>query len=274
MRIIYTTDLHGLKWKYERILEIARDFKAELIINGGDLLPKTGNLFSQGKYITEFLDLYFKKVNDHGIYYLCYLCNDDLSIFDEKFNNVCNKYSSIFNIAQSKIKICEFEFIGMNWVVDYPFRLKDRCRIDTKDYIFQEQFGTGLLSTTKGWKEIKDWFTYAKSLPSIEDELEDLVKPKRMEKSIYVIHMPPYKLGLDKCSNGAEVGSKAIFNFLEQNQPLISLHGHIHESPDCSGKWYAKIGKTICIQPGQLNSLIYVTIDLKNMHFNRYIDSP
>ena len=59
-----------------------------------------------------------------------------------------------------------FEFVGMNWVVDYPFRLKDRCRMDTADYVFQEQFGTGLLSTPNGWQEIADWISYAKTLPT------------------------------------------------------------------------------------------------------------
>ena len=65
------------------------------------------------------------------------------------------------NLAQRKSEIGRFEFVGMNWVVDYPFRLKDRCRMDTADYVFQEQFGTGLLSTPNGWQEIVEWISYA-----------------------------------------------------------------------------------------------------------------
>ena len=83
--------------------------------------------------------------------------------------------------------------------------------------------------------------------------------------------MPPYKLGLDKCGHGAEVGSKAIYDFLRSRQPRLSLHGHIHESPEYSGKWHAKIGNTVCIQPGQLTSFTYVTIDLKTMQFDRHV---
>jgi len=90
-----------------------------------------------------------------------------------------------------------------------------------------------------------------------------------MAKSVYVLHMPPYRLGLDKCSYGAEVGSKAIFNFLNKYQPKLSLHGHIHESPEVTGRWYAELGRTICIQPGQLDEFTYVTIDLSTMKFNR-----
>jgi Icc-related predicted phosphoesterase len=92
-----------------------------------------------------------------------------------------------------------------------------------------------------------------------------------LEQSVYVIHMPPYKLDLDKCANGVEVGSKAIYTFLQTYQPKLSLHGHIHESPEFSGKWYARLGNTICIQPGQLSPFTYVTIDLQTMQYDRHI---
>jgi len=32
--------------------------------------------------------------------------------------------------------------------------------------------------------------------------------------------MPPYKLVLDKCWNGEEVGSRAVYDFLLKKQPL------------------------------------------------------
>ncbi|MCK4559742.1 MAG: metallophosphoesterase [Calditrichia bacterium] len=270
MRILFITDLHGYIWKYDRLLEAAQEFEADVIINGGDMLPKTENLLAQDQFITDYLDNHFEKFNDARIYYLCCLGNDDLRIFDSLFEETCNKYPYLINLAQRKFEIGEYEFVGMNWVVDYPFRLKDRCRMDTQDYKFQEQFGTGLLSTQHGLEEIEDWFAYAKTLPTIEDELEKLVRPMNLEQSIYVIHMPPYKLGLDKCAKGVEVGSKAIYTFLQTYQPKLSLHGHIHESPEFSGKWYAQLGNTICIQPGQLSPFTYVTIDLQTMQFDRH----
>jgi Icc-related predicted phosphoesterase len=84
--------------------------------------------------------------------------------------------------------------------------------------------------------------------------------------------MPPYNLGLDTCGHGEEVGSKAVYNFISEHQPLLSLHGHIHESPEVSGKWHAKLGNTVCIQPGQLTSFTYVTIDLHSMKFDRHTE--
>ncbi|MBU4076089.1 MAG: metallophosphoesterase, partial [Euryarchaeota archaeon] len=225
MRVLFVTDLHGSKWKYDRMFEVAKDFRANVVINGGDMLPGNNKPFRQGEFISNYLDNHFAQFNSAGIYYLCYLGNDDLKIFDELFEETCNKYSFVICLAQRKFEVGGYEFIGMNWVVDYPFRLKDRCRMDTEDYEFQEQFGTGLLSTPNGWQEIEDWFTHVKKLPTIEEELDRLVRPEDMTNSVYVIHMPPSGLGLDRCHDGSEVGSKAVYNFLEKNQPKLSLHG-------------------------------------------------
>ncbi|MBI9108443.1 MAG: hypothetical protein JEZ04_16975 [Spirochaetales bacterium] len=148
----------------------------------------------------------------------------------------------------------------MNWVFDYPFRLKDRCRMDYDDYSFQMQYGTGILSSANGWNEIAAWPQYAKQLATIKEELDNLPKP-RNEQVIYIIHMPPSKIGLDVCRNGSTVGSDSVYNFLKSQQPLFSLHGHIHESPEVSGKWKNKVGNTIAIQPGQLKQFTFVLID-------------
>jgi Icc-related predicted phosphoesterase len=270
MKILYVTDLHGSEWKYDRVFQFAQKNKIDIVINGGDMYPKNKDLFSQDPFITGYLDNHFGIFDAAGINYLCYPGNDDLMIFEPQFEEICQKYSHVSNIAQRRIKIGGYEFIGMNWVVDYPFRLKDRCRMDTEKYIFQKQLGSGILSTPNGWKEIDNWFEYAKSLPTIEDEMNLLIKPNDMRKAIYVIHMPPAKLGLDVCVSRVKVGSQAIYNFLMKNQPLISLHGHIHESPEISGSWYAKLNNTLCIQPGQLMPLTYVIIDLKTMDSKRY----
>jgi uncharacterized protein len=267
MKMLFVTDLHGSRWKYNRLFEVATDLGVQIVVNAGDMLPKDGALLQQGDFITSFLDGYFEKFNSAGIYYLCYLGNDDLMIFDELFEKVCEKYRFVVSLARRRCDINGYEFIGMNWVVDYPFRLKDRCRLDTDDYVFQKQLGTGLLSTPDGFRELEDWPAYARTLPTLHDELTNLVCPKNMSNTIYVIHMPPAKLGLDKCYSGAEVGSAAVFDFIKKNQPLMALHGHIHESPRMTGKWSAGLGKTICIQPGQLEDLTYVMIDLHTMYF-------
>ena len=43
----------------------------------------------------------------------------------------------------------------------------------------------------------------------------------------------------------ANVGSTSVRSVLERHQPVLSLHGHIHESPGM-----AKVGRTTAINPG------------------------
>lgn len=272
MKILFVTDLHGNRGKYDRLIRAALDEKADVVINGGDMLPKEGDLFRQGEFIRGDLKDHFAQFERADIYYLCYLGNDDVRIFDGLFDDLCKQYRIVINLAQQKCEIGKYDFIGMNYVVDYPFRLKDRCRKDTVDYQFQRQLGTGLLSTKDGWREIEDWPAYAAGLPTIEDELNRLPTPRDMNNAVYVIHMPPNSLGLDECGTGEKVGSKAVYNFLMKSQPKLSLHGHIHESPEMTGQWHANIGKTLCIQPGQLgNGLTYVTIDMTTMKYIRKV---
>ncbi|MFW9873120.1 MAG: metallophosphoesterase [Candidatus Thorarchaeota archaeon] len=275
MKLLYVTDLHGIEWKHNKILELASSIKPDVVINGGDMLIFRGNLLHQDKFITDFLDDYFSKFEAMKIYYLGLLGNDDLRIFDDLFQNTCNKYSYVVNLAQNKFQIdgSNYEFIGMNWVTDLPFGLKDRARKDMKDFKFPKQIGRQYLSTPDGWNRLEDWFSYADNLPTIEEELEKLVKPSNMNNAIYVIHNPPSGLDLDVCYDGRRVGSKSLYTFLQKNQPKISFHGHIHESPDVSGKWFSQLGKTICIQPGQThqheNHLNYVLVDIETMNFER-----
>ena len=273
MKLLYVTDLHGDLIKYNRVYKIAKTVKADIVINGGDMLPKAGNLFKQGKFITGYLAKHFLRYERAGIWLLCLLGNDDLKIFDDLFDETCLKFPHIINLAQRVHEVGGFEFIGMNYVADYPFRLKDRCRRDTAKYVTGPQFGTALLSSINGWQEIEDWPEYIKTLPTLEDELKLLPTPKRSTKSIYVIHMPPSKLGLDVCANGEKVGSESVYEFIAEQQPKLALHGHIHESPEISGEWQAKIGDTDCFQPGQSNiGLTYVVIDLATMEVSRITD--
>ena len=273
MKILYVTDLHGNEAKYWRAFEAAKERGARAVVNGGDMLSMEGDLHrSQREFIEGFLDGYFAAFEKAGIYHLGFLGNDDLKIHNESFDDVCSKYAHALNLAQKKFQLDGFEFIGMNWVVDYPFQLKDRCRKDTKDYVFQRQLGPGLLSNERGFQTLPDWFSFAGTLPTIADELDTLPKPEKPRKAIYVIHMPPAGLGLDVCWSGEQVGSKSISRFIERTQPLLTLHGHIHESYTKSGVWNARMGDTVCVQPGQMKSdaISYALIDLETMAMERF----
>ena len=272
MKMLFVTDLHGNMVKYRHVFEAALKHGAAAVVNGGDMLPLGGDLpGSQKEFVEGFLPGHFAGYSEAGIVCLGLLGNDDLKIHDAVFDRVCRKHKNIYNLAQRRVKINGFEFIGMNWVTDYPFRLKDRCRRDGPGYVFQDQFGSGLLSTPGGFKELKNWRAYAEGLPDMRQELAKLPMPPNPAKAVYVIHMPPAGLGLDVISSGEQVGSAAVRRFIGKNVPLLTLHGHIHESPDMSGVWKAKAGNTVCVQPGQSKTaLTYVLLDLNTMAMERF----
>ena len=54
--------------------------------------------------------------------------------------------------------------------------------------------------------------------------------------------------------------------FIEEHQPPLTLHGHIHESPNVSGSYTDRIGRTLCVNPGQsVECLHAVLFDTNNL---------
>lgn len=95
----------------------------------------------------------------------------------------------------------------------------------------------------------------------IEEKLNSLTAMiQHPEQTIAVLHVPPYSSGLDTCpeldknlkiiTQGGQVvmksaGSTAVKAFIDKVQPMLSLHGHIHESPG-----HIHIGRTLSINAG------------------------
>ncbi|HRE12434.1 MAG TPA: hypothetical protein PLN22_16600, partial [Ignavibacteria bacterium] len=54
----------------------------------------------------------------------------------------------------------------------------------------------------------------------------------------------------------------AIRKFIEKYQPLVTLHGHLHESTDITGKWGDRIGETYCFNAAHSgNELAIIEFD-------------
>ena len=120
--------------------------------------------------------------------------------------------------------------------------------------------GMEMLST--GYTNVTPWDTHREYS---EDEIRGHLKQmtdrlEHPERAIFNIHVPPYNSRLDtapllgqdlkvKTSAGAQVtapvGSVAVREAIEAGQPLLSLHGHIHESGGS-----VKIGRTTAINVG------------------------
>jgi len=52
---------------------------------------------------------------------------------------------------------------------------------------------------------------------------------------------------VDHAPVDVHVGSIAVRRFIEARQPLLTLHGHIHESARLTGAWQDRIGRTVCL---------------------------
>jgi Icc-related predicted phosphoesterase len=71
-----------------------------------------------------------------------------------------------------------------------------------------------------------------------------------------LFHAPPYRTDLDRAALDGHtfehvpldvhIGSIAIRRFIEERQPLVTLHGHVHESARITGSWRQRIGRTWC----------------------------
>jgi len=91
------------------------------------------------------------------------------------------------------------------------------------------------------------------------------LKIKDMSKAIFLMHCPPLGCGLDITSQGISCGSQSISKFILEKQPLLTIHGHIHESPFYTKRWCCKMDKSWAIQAGQIeNDLYYSIIDVQD----------
>jgi len=97
-----------------------------------------------------------------------------------------------------------------------------------------------------------------------EQELADLLasglsQVGEVKDFILVSHTPPYETHTDKLLNGTHVGSTAVRTFIEQQQPLLCLTGHIHEA---MGQDY--IGRTLVLNPGMIKDGGYIEVLFEN----------
>jgi Icc-related predicted phosphoesterase len=266
MRILYVTDIHGVSYRYNKILELHKNF--DLTIIGGDILPKyvaKGNIHKvQRSFITKFLPGYFKEFKTDLI---IEFANDDHACNYQSFKHVILKFNHIHIHHLTETIVDDTSFIGMNFVPDHPFGLKDWCRRDDNIHIMcnQPQLGIPCISIKSGYIDIINLEKYYTERMSIRDVLKDLLPKPTKKKCIYLFHCPPRTLGLDVCLNKTEVGSNSITEFIIQNKPELVLCGHIHESPSVSGKFMGYFDpKSLVIQPGQhylSDKLTYCTFD-------------
>lgn len=75
---------------------------------------------------------------------------------------------------------------------------------------------------------------------------------------IVLSHFPPRAEKIDLALGRIHAGSKELRHFIEEFEPVVSMHGHIHEAP---GSEF--IGKTLAVNAGPLRYGYYALIDVE-----------
>jgi Icc-related predicted phosphoesterase len=270
MKILALSDIHQGTDKWKMLVETCQDFKGQIdiVVIAGDLFPKNTTINNQ-KIKTKLLKDSAQKIKDCGMKLILTMGNDDnqnlISFMDEE-----DKNGLWYHLHEKIVEIDGYEFVGMPWVPDHPFGYKYWCRAEFKNDLGIEIFQYSkpvVLTEDDQFRKIGDYKRFLQDQLPIYDCLKNLASiVKNMDKSIWLIHAPPSDLRLDICAGGSFAGSKAVLKFIDEFQPFITIHGHIHEAPEYNGHvWFVQHNKTLCIQSGQLMPYLhYAILDVEN----------
>ena len=256
-RLIYTSDLHGHLPLYEAAGEATVRFEAAALIFGGDLCPGTPSASSvdlpssQPEFILRELGPILRawKRARPALRIFAIPGNDDCQTILPALEEL-ERESLIENLHQRSARLRDYTFVGLAFVPPTPFAIKDFERRDhTGARTREARMGPCVLGTPRGFEVLRDFEAYLNSNPTIEEELNRL-PVSEPQRTIAVIHCPPYRTRCDVLSSGQHIGSEALRRWIERVQPLLTLHGHIHESPRVSGAFCDRIGATVVINPG------------------------
>ena len=272
MRIIYTSDLHGELELYRAAGAAAVARQADALIFGGDLCPGTPSASAvhlpraQPEFLLRRLAPLLEAWRRDRPHLRVFAIpgNDDCQSILPALDELASQ-RLIENLHQRAVSLGEFALVGLAFVPPTPFSIKDFERRDLPGETLREpQLARSVLGKAQGFEPIKDFEAYLDTLPTLQEELERLpaTEPTR---TVAVIHSPPYQTRCDMLFDGRHIGSRAVRAWIEQRQPLLTLHGHIHESPQLSGAFCDRIGATIVVNPGcDYTRPHLVFIDLEN----------
>lgn len=284
VRMCFVTDIHGSERCFKKFLNAGRFYDVRHIILGGDITGKTmvpiersgsGWRASYGDHSyddlseRERIDLE-QLIRDNGQYPVTGERDELAELFSEKQRDQTFE-TVVLESIRRWVALAEERLAGTGircyvtpgnddfWVIDDALRDSDvveyvegRCvRLDER----REMVTTGYSNITP-WISPRELEEDALSA-YLEEMYSHVEDPANL---VAVLHCPPRGTELDQApvidaefrvqSTGGDVrmgpvGSQAVRDFIEQHQPLLALHGHVHES-----KGAEQLGRTLCINPG------------------------
>jgi hypothetical protein len=286
MKLYFATDVHGSEICWKKFISAAKFYEVDVLILGGDMTGKAiVPIIAQGddKYKVTLLEqesiLESQEAVDHMVatiqnrgYYPYVTDPDEVA----EIANTPGKSDALFldmvlatlnrwmDYADNKLA-----GTGIHCYVcpgnDDIFEIDDTIAASksvrsVEGQVIQLDEYHEMVSS--GWTNPTPWDTHR------EEPDEDLLtrieaviaKAKDPSKAVFNLHAPPYGSGLDEAPELTKdmrpayagrslvpVGSKSVLQVIDKYQPLLGLHGHIHE-----GKGTRKYKKTLCINPGSM----------------------
>jgi len=284
-RLFFATDVHGSEVCFLKFLNAQKVYKADVLVLGGDLTGKMIVPIMErddGTYETSFLGMrqilseekvgemeeWIKRV---GFYpyktdreTVERISADSQKLEDLFFRLIVERIGKWIEIAEERLgnKEVEVYISGGN---DDPLNVEDLLK-SSEAFVYAEgrvvRIHGNYEMITCAWTNPTPWKTPRElSEDELRDKLEAMIVEVRdVQSCIFNTHVPPIDSGLDLCqkldenlkpifSGGQPVmfgaGSRALRDAIEKHQPLLGLHGHIHES-----KGSIRIGRTLCLDPG------------------------
>jgi Icc-related predicted phosphoesterase len=308
MKIFFATDIHGSETCWRKFLNAAAFYKADLVILGGDVTGKvmipivahTGywQVTVRGESIRmetqEELAGIERQIRNRGSY-PAIVTPDELTVLSETEGEVDRRFSvemmnsldRWLDMADGKLRGGEIGCIlngGNDDIFEIDQLIESSPCVTFAEGKLLDLDGFSLISM--GWTNPTPWDTFREAP---EDELATKIEAiatqvPDMGRAIFNFHAPPYGTGLDEAPaldanlrpmhGGAvmkPVGSVAVRDSITKHQPLLSVHGHIHES-----RGIKKMGRTLAINPGSVygDGVLQgalIDLDVKKAKVRRYL---
>jgi Icc-related predicted phosphoesterase len=277
-RCFFASDLHGHIDRYQKLFETILNDPPDALFLGGDLLPSRLAALTELEYkdkgfILGFLAAQFlgiqKILKDRYPEIFLILGNDD-SRYEEDSIIVADDDGLWHYAHDQKYSLNHFDIYGYSFIPPSPFLLKDWERYDVSRYI-----DPGCISPEEGYRTTTIT-EHEEKYATIADDLNVLLEGQNLTNAIFLFHAPPHKTNLDHCANEGKIidfiplethiGSIAIRRMIETVQPLVTLHGHVHESARITGAWRDCIGRTHCFSAAHDGpELSLIRFDLENL---------
>jgi Icc-related predicted phosphoesterase len=263
MLICFTSDLHGRLELFEQLTELLRTAGPDVLILGGDIhadAEPADTAAVQLAFIEHELgpriDLWRELVP--GLAVLTLLGNHDVGCTAAALQRQQDVGRLVLLDHRHVVERGGVRFLGLAATPPSPHWAKDFERLDEPGDELPREGGyvwdgaAGRLRPVSG-------AAHFGGLPTLADELG--AAPAAAAPWIFVCHAPPADSKLDRLPHiDYPIGSRAVRKFIERSGPLCSLHGHVHESPEVTGAYVDRVGRTLCVNPGQTHERLHAVL--------------